>query len=276
MQRAIIGILLVGCLITIAGAEVADHPPVTQPGVDPESLYKREGTDPTFQSILDEKRIPIGKNSTEGITGSTIHVNHDILDKCETGKNPIPKNINIHTLGSSLIPRKDFDKWSRWYQEDGNTQVFRLFAGEKNVRNERPLSARIESFSGLHWKKGDWHEWEGTFTIVKPHGCSILQVKNNVNAWSVMINLSDNGEIKLNHRRHQEDKVIATNMTGKPFLLKVRDNGQDYEVFLDGKEVGKGTYDRPDGQTAFRWGMYLGENPVRHDAMIFVTGAKFK
>jgi hypothetical protein len=60
---------------------------------------------------------------------------------------------------------------------------------------------------------------------------------------------------------------------GKPFHILVRDNGKDYEVHLDGKEVGKGSYPRPAGKTNFRWGMYLGKNVVTQDAMIFVSGA---
>ncbi len=275
MKRVLLCTMMLYCLVA-AISKAEDKVPQTPPIGNAPALFTQEGTDPPFQSILDEKRIPIGKNSTEGITGSRIRVNHDVIDKCETGKNHIPKGIRIHTVGNSMIARKDFDKWSRWYQEDGNTQIFRLFAGEKNVRNDRPLSARVEAFSDLNWQKGDWHEWEGTYTIVKPGGCSIFQAKNNIDAWGVMINLSGEGDIKLNHRRHQEDKVIAKNMTGKSFLLKVRDNGQDYEVFLNGQEMGKGTFDRPEGQTAFRWGMYLGEHEIKHDAMIFVTGAKYK
>ena len=133
---------------------------------------------------------------------------------------------------------------------------------------------------GVEEERGEavdtWLLKPGTYTIVKPHGCAIFQAKNNKSHWSVMINLSDQGDIKINHRRHQEDKVIAQNMTGKSFDLKVRDNGHEYEVYLNGEKVGAGHYDRPEGHTSFRWGMYLGNNPVRHDAMIFVTGAKFK
>jgi hypothetical protein len=68
--------------------------------------------------------------------------------------------------------------------------------------------------------------------------------------------------------------VIARSMTGKSFDLKVRDNGHDYEVYLNGKQVGTGHYSRPEGHTGFRWGMY--DKTLRHDAMIFVTGAMFK
>lgn len=196
------------------------------------------------------------------------------MERSAHRRNRIPRDIKIHTLCHSVIARKDFPKWTRRYQVDGNTQVFRLFEGEHNVRNTRPDAARIESFSALKWKRGAWHEWEGTYTIIKPHGCSIFQAENNVNDWGVMINLSDDGSIKLNHRRHQRDKVIARNMTGKSFDLKVRDNGHDYEVYLNGKKVGAGHYHRPRGHTCFRWGMY--GKTLRHDALIFVTGARFK
>ncbi|MCU0784154.1 MAG: hypothetical protein MUF81_08955, partial [Verrucomicrobia bacterium] len=175
-------------------------------------------------------------------------------------------------LGNSVIPREDFKKWSRWYQEDGRTQVFRLFKGETNVRNTRANAARIEAFSNVSWKRGAWHEWSGTYTIIKPHGAAIFQAKNNIHDWSVQINMNATGDVILNHRR-AEDKVIATDMVGKPFHIRVRDNGQDYEVYLEGQKVGEGSYARPEGTTGFRWGMYVGHSEVDHDAMIFVSGA---
>jgi hypothetical protein len=248
-----------------------------KPKEDKSIFYTQTGTDPTFKSLMDEKLLPVGKNSTKGVKGSIIDVKNELVEKDIKNINPIPKDIKIHTLCNSSLQRKEFPKWTRWYQEDGNTQVFRLFTGEHNVRNTRANAARIETFSNLKFKKGDWHEWEGTYTIVKPHAAAIFQSKNNKNEWSVMINLLDDGSIKLNHRRHQEDKIIAENMTGKSFHLKIRDNGHEYEVYLNGKKVGTGHYDRPEGHSAFRWGMYVGgKTLVKHDAMIFVTGAKFK
>jgi len=67
-------------------------------------------------------------------------------------------------------------------------------------------------------------------------------------------------------------KKIAEKMIGKPFHIRVRDNGHDFEVYLDGRQIGAGSWPRPEGETGFRWGMYLGEHPVRHEAMLFVTG----
>lgn len=252
-------------------------PAITLIAAEAPQLYTQTGTDPSFQSLLEAGAFPVGKNSTGGVRGSKIDVNNKLVEKSVDAGTPIPKNISIHTLCNSLIRRKDFIKWTRWYQEDGNTQVFRLFKDERNVRNDRANAARIEAFSSLKWGKGDWHEWEGTYTIVKPHACAIFQAKNNKNDWSVMINLGDDGSITLNHRRHQDDKVIAEKMTGKSFRLKVRDNGHDYEVYFNGQKVGAGRYARPEGHTCFRWGMYVGgKTLVTHDAMILVSGATFK
>jgi hypothetical protein len=266
MMKLISLAMLGGILLSIIGAQLV--------AAEAPALFTQGGDDPSFQSLLEDGTIITGKNTTTGVKGSKIDVNNELVEKGANAKNPIPKDIAIHTLCNSVIPRKNFKQWTRWYQEDGNTQIFRLFKGEHNVRNARPDAARVESFSRLKWQRGDWHEWEGTYTIVKPHGCAIFQAKNNKNDWGVMINLSDKGDITLNHRRHQKDKVIAENMTEKSFDLKVRDNGHDYEVYLNGEKVGVGYYARPEGHTSFRWGMY--DKTLKHDALIFVTGAKFK
>ena len=238
-----------------------------------ETLYAQDGNDPTPAEILGSGKLPTGRNSSEGVTGSTIDVNNHAVEVGPNAKRGIPQDIRIHTLGNSVIPRKDFPRWSRWYQEDGNTQVFRLFKGEENVHNARELAARVEAFSDLRWTRGLWHEWSGTYTIVKPHGAAIFQAKNGgAPNWAIQINMNDNGDVILNHRR-MPDVVIAKNMTGKPFHIRVRDNGHDYEVYRDGAKVGEGSWARPEGETGFRWGMYVGAREVKHDAMVFVTGA---
>jgi len=252
-------LILLACLIT------------TQVGLS-DPLFTQKGSDPSFEELLKRKKIPEGHNSTDGVTGSKIKVENRLVESTPEAKRSFTKDIRIHTLCNSAIPRSDFDKWSRWYQEDGSTQVFRLFKGEENVRNGRENAARIEAFSDVHWQQGPWHQWSGTYTIIKPHGAAIFQSKNNENDWSVQINMNANGDVILNHRRG-EDKVIAERMTGKPFLIRVRDNGLDYEVYLNGKKVGEGSYARPKGTTGFRWGMYLGGAEVKSDAMIFVSGA---
>lgn len=256
---------------TIEPKRESNEPRVLAQAERKAKLFSQTGRDPSFTEVLKSGDLPKGENSKKGVTGSKIHVNLQLVELTPESRLPIPKPIKLHTLGNSAIGRTDFGKWSRWYQEDGSTQVFRLFQGETNVRNTRSNAARIEAFSELNWTRGTWQEWSGTYTIIKPQGAAIFQAKNNVNDWAVQINMSSKGDVMLNHRRGK-DKVIAKDMVGKPFRIRVRDNGHDYEVFLENQKVGEGFYARPKGETAFRWGMYVGKNEVENDAMIFVSG----
>jgi hypothetical protein len=234
-------------------------------------FYTQNGTDPVWENITEAEMIPIGSNSRAGITGSVLHVNHDLLNVGPYANRPIERAINIHTLGNSLIRRPDFTKWSRWYQEDGNTQIFRLFKGEYNVRNQRANSARIEAFSAHRWTKGDvWHEWTGRYTLVNPVG-AIFQIKSPGPVdWPLMITAQGTNSISINRRR-QDRRIVES---GRQFDLRIRDNGHDYEVYVNGNLEVTGSYDRQGLHSTFRWGMYIGgKTRPDHDAMLLVTGA---
>ena len=258
-----------------AAAGEAIHASIADDQVKPGKLYIQKGDDPTFEELLKRKAFPVGKTSDKGVKGSRILVNKEALMRAAKTKAEIPSDIKIHTICNSHILRKSFGNWTRWYQEDGNTQVFRMFKGEHNVRNSRPDAGRVEAYTGLSWQRSEqWHYWIGTYTIVKPHSAMIFQVKNDQNDWGVSIGMNDKGDIRLNHRRNQKDKTIARGMIGKPFQIGIRDNGHDYEVYLNGELVGKGAYDRPRGKTKFRWGMY--GKTFKNDAMLLVTGVRFE
>lgn len=243
---------------------------------DASRFYTQEGSDPPWHQVKAGGQLTIGENSTTGYTGSKITVNRKRVQVGPNAENPIPQDLRIHTLGHSFIAREDFAKWSRWYQEDGNVQIFRLFAGETNVRNSRPGAARIESFGGPQFAEGQtWYEWSGTYTIIKPIGACLLQDKNNKNDWGVMIGMNAEGDVIMNRRRG-EDVTMAKNMVGKPFHLRVLCNGRDYHVLFDHQYIGGGTWARPEGRTGFRWGMYVGKNTPKTDGMVFVTGATIR
>jgi hypothetical protein len=104
---------------TPASSKAASSTPSTSTG-----YYTKTGTDRTWAQILADKAIPINVNSTKGITSSTINVNNSVVEVGPYANREIPSAINIHTVGNSVIDRGDFAKWSRWYQEDGNTQVY--------------------------------------------------------------------------------------------------------------------------------------------------------
>lgn len=244
----------------------AQQDPITQP------LYAVQGEDPSWATILQNQQIPIGTNSVTGITGSIVDVNNEVIEKGPYALRPIETEINIHTLGNSLIARRDFHKWSRWYQEDGNTQVFRLFDGEHNVRNTRVNAARIEAFSKKKWDRGTWHEWVGTYTILKAQGCAIFQVKNNGEDWSIQLVMNNDGDIIYQPRRATAQTVLK-NMEGKSFHVRIRDDGHTSECYINEEFVGRHDWARPSGRNAFRWGMYVGGKRLSKDSLLLVTGA---
>ena len=258
--------LLLGALPLLSSVALMAAAPGTPP------LFSQTGSDPTFEALQARGKLTSERHGATGVTGSKVRVNRQLVEAMPEARRRIEPDIKLHTLLNSAVPRRDFGRWSRWYQEDGHTQVFRLFRNEVNLHGSRQLAARIEAFSEVKWDAADgaWHEWSGVVTAINPVGMN-LQVKNGENDWAVAISVTSNGDVRLNRRRG-EDKVIATNMIGKPFLLRVRDNGLSYEVFLNGSKAGDGRFPRPAGKTSFRWGMYVGANEVRHDAMIFFSG----
>jgi hypothetical protein len=233
--------------------------------------------------------------------GSRVRIHHDALE-VQTGQTaPIPKNIGIHTQNSGGISRKDFGKWTRWYQEDGNTQIFRLFKGEQNIRDGTVANGspgRIEAYThNLTITSGTWHEWQGTYTIIDPIGANIFQLfhdgkdpSGKALLWAFHIRMNDKGDIYFARRRPiqgLEDRItLAENMTGKSLSIKVRGNGEQYEVYqknpLDSvwKPVTTGSYHKAeDNKVSFRWGMYCGSKKgesVPKDALMFVSGVTFR
>ena len=261
-----------------------------------EPLYTQEGTDPSFAAIQERSGGKPGERFNRGgALGSPIHVNHDLLEKQVGKAGPIPKDIGLHTEFSGGINRKDFGQWTRWYQEDGNTQVFRLFKGEQNVRSgtgQEGSPGRVEAFSkSITVAPGTWHEWEAVYTVIKPVGGCIFQLFHDGSLWPCHIDMSAKGDITFLRRRPvpgmERRIVMAENMAGKSLSIKVRANGADYEIYQKEpltpgpwKLVTKGSYTKAkDNQISFRWGMYCGSKKgltVPNDALLFVTGATIR
>lgn len=242
-----------------------------------QNLYvEKGGPNPLFSEL----GMVRGQTCTSTLfDGSTIDVNNTGVEAGLYMGQSLSKDIKLHTLCNSSIAPTSFKFYKRWYQVDGNTQIFRLFKDEENTRNDRLLAARIEAFSAINWKFGDgWYEWTGRYTISEKGGQGfILQVKNNIDDWAVALGLSSDGTLTINHRRHQDDKVIAENLNGKSFDIRVIDNGRDYKVYLNNSLVGEGYLDRSAADPcSFRWGMYFGASAVTEDRMIFTSNVNCK
>jgi len=275
----------------------ANAPAQPVPAIAAESFYTQEGSDPSFATLLAQGVIKPGEAFSKGpVLGARIKVNRELLEK-QVGKiEPIPKDIGLHTeVCGDSIRRKDFDKWTRWYQEDRNVQVFRLFKGEQNVRGGTGQAAspgRIEAFlKSLIVAPGTWREWEGTYTVIKPVGACIFQLMHEGSLWPMHIDMTAEGEIHFLRRRAapglEREISLAKDMVGKSISIKVRANGEAYEVYqkaplADGpwKLVTKGTGPKAkDNKIQFRWGMYCGSKKgqsVPNDALLFVTGVTIR
>ncbi len=262
-----------------------------------EPLFTCEGTDPSFAAVQESSGGKPGERFNRcGALGSRIQVNHELLEQQVGKTGPIPKGIGLHTEFSGGISRKDFGKWTRWYQEDGNFQVFRLFKGEQNVRGGSDTNGspgRVEAYSkSITVAPGTWREWEGTYTIIKPIGACIFQLMHEGGQlWPFHIELSGKGDISLLRRRPapgmEREIVMSQNMVGKSLSLKVRANGADYAVYQkapldtgDWKLVTQGNFTpAKDNKISFRWGLYCGSKKgqtVPTDALLFVSGVTIR
>lgn len=255
-----------------------------------EQLYSVGGQDKTWQQLLVSNDLnPLGTFTTHGSLGATVNINNPLIETGVYGNNPIAakeRGMRLHTLGHAALDSKEFANWSRWYQEDGNTQIFRIFKGEVNTSNKRKNAARVETFIPTQrWfpEQGVVREFGARFTVLKsggcvaPHYCSIFQAKgNNVDHWSVMLRVDSQGALWFYPRENlAKRQLISKNAIGRPFDMKVLDDGLDYEMFIDGQSVGAGQWQRAK-QIGFRWGVYVGRSEVPDDIIVLVTGASMK
>lgn len=238
------------------------------------------GVNPAFEDIRDD--------ISNGYSGTVINVSNALVEGGLYGQFGIQDDLKIHTLASSVVSENAFGNWDRWYQEDGATQIFRLFPDEENVRNSRALAARIEAFdanTGWNVSDGEWNDWVARYTIIKPINAAIFQAKDqDVEAWSVHLGMTSEGEVFVQHRTplpgQESRETLIPNAIGQPFDVRVRDNGLDYEVYLNDQvqPFTAGRFvrnDEPgdDSNTRFRWGIYVGAKEVLSEALIFVSHA---
>jgi hypothetical protein len=245
-----------------------------------QTLYTQTGTDKLWANIIRDREIPIGVNSETGIKGSKIDVRNDLVEGGLYASYGIVQEIAIHTVGNGTVNREDFPKWTRWYQEDGKTQVFRLNIGEYNTRNDREGAPRIEAESKLTWEHSEnkWHEWVARITVVKAQEVNLFQIFADPEGGRgatglMMIGLKANGDIYWNKRDGMTYRTITTKMQGKSIDIKVRDNGLKYELFVNGVLFETQNTPTRVSKSHFRWGMYSHDN-MTGDALVFFSHAQ--
>jgi len=267
-----------------------------------DKIYTESGETPTWESLIESGKVVPGKAPSSRTTfkGSRINVNNSWLKSKMGNIRSTVQPERIHTHVDSTVKPDEFRDYTRWYQEDKNTQVFRLFGSEQSVRGLNNIKAgRIEAVKQYKISTpGESVEWEGTYTIIKPMSANIFQLLTEKNPetgkgglWAMHIVMNPDGDIYFKHRWAPSGEparvMILEDAIGKPVRIKVRYNGTDYEVFrkihgtdVDFVPVAKGKYAPSYGNRGnFRWGMYAGSvlgTEISNDAMIFVTGIEMR
>ncbi len=223
------------------------------------------------------------------VLGSVINVNNAATETGLYGNRPISVGTQrIHVCCNTSVLASNFGNFTRWYQTDGNTQVFRLFVNDENTASTRVGAARCEAFTQDGWTRADGrtYEWTGRYTVARrQQGFAIFQVMNSDNEWAVQLNLTSTGSLLVNNRRNLADVTVKNpdgsnkDFDGEGFDVRVLDDGHTYKVWIDGVLYSENYYDRPTGTTTFRWGKYLGNNILTAPSdysVILVSGAQVK
>lgn len=203
--------------------------------------------------------------------------------------------IQVHNpLITNGIPGKS----SRWYQKDGNTQIFRVFPGDRNTVGSRKGAARSEAFvdaSNLTTVFDDElaTTFSGEFQVVQHNRnreTMIFQSKGSGDdksgeadlerpAWGVALFAEKDGDIVIKRREAIGKPIDTGKNVGEAFDLKVVDTGNKYFVTIDGERKATGEWNRGDTPTVARWGAYVqgGEDgvlPEGNAQIVHVSGAR--
>lgn len=221
------------------------------------------------------------------VPGSVINVNNAATEVGLYGNRPISVGgQRIHVCCNTSTT--NLDDFTRWFQTDGNTQVFRLFVNDQNTASDRAGAARCEAFMDGGWDYSDFvtYEWTGRYTIARrQQGYAIFQLFNLDNEWAMQLSMTGDGGLLVNNRRNASDVIITNpdgstkDFDGKGFDVRVIDDGLNYKCWIDGVLVADNFYDRPTGISRFRWGKYMGEaflTSPSTNSVILVSGAQVK
>lgn len=197
----------------------------------------------------------------------------------------IVNNIQIHVPVHSSVGRGSFDCMTRWYQECSNTQIFRMFPNEDNMRSSRRNAPRVEAFGNTSWKKSSntcWYQWSGLYTFVKARHGAVFQIKHSATYWSMQLVLAErsDGTLDLLYNKLRDSdarQTLVRDVQGRSCHVRVLDDGSRHKVFINEQlAVENEMSDRGDGANRFRWGLYSPGEPMDRDILIFVTGAQVK
>lgn len=264
---------------TVLGLAPAQSPYYTDTG---------SPANPPWSQILPS--LNVASNDPGPVNGSVINVMNSLAEVGLYGnRTRSVGSQRIHVCCNSSTT--NLTGFTRWYQQDGNTEVFRLFVNDENTSSSRANAARCESFTLDRWLLPDnvTYEWTGHYTIARrQQSYAIFQVKNDEDDWAVALNMSSSGTLVVNNRRNASDVTVrnpdgtAKDFDGLGFDARIQDDGRRYKVWIDGELLADNYFDRTNvagNENNFRWGKYMGDNKLvapSDVSVIMVSGAQVR
>lgn len=274
-------------------------------GSDPSWSTVRSGVARTTSSAAESRLIRDVRSGAIDTRGTRVSVRNSTFEQTSTGRRSVISDSQLrwHNPFGNAFSTPTF---SRWYQKDGNTQVFRIFPGDENLVGMRVGAGRIEAFVDNPLTTVDTDGKTVTFSArfhVARHNSSrevlIYQskgrdVNNNyrndggrkVPAWAVALFVERDGDIVLIERRDSRQGLFNVRRdtgfnVGQSFNLRVVDDGFRYRASINGKLTASGTWERGTTPTVQRWGAYVqgGTNGIltgrnSNPFVLYVSGAR--
>lgn len=236
-------------------------------------------------------------NGTINTKGTQVEVPNSILEVGEIGSRMVMADDDMRWHNPLTSQTRNPDESTRWYQKEGNTQVFRVFPGDQNWQSSRSGAGRSEAFAPNLGIRRDDNE-EMTFSAryhVAAHNGSrdvkIFQSKATAAggfdpAWGVSLHVTAAGNIDIIKRGitwAQNERISTGKSVGQSFDLLVTDDGLNYRVFIDNVEMASGIWDRENLLSVCRWGAYVQggsegilTGSVNNPQIVYVSGARVK
>lgn len=234
-------------------------------------------------------------NGTIDTRGTYINVPNSTIEKTSTGTRSVMSNslMKWHNPLNSLAT--DPNESTRWYQKDGNTQVFRVLPGDENWQSTRAGAARSEAYApslGIRRDDNKVMTFSARYHVAAHNGgkdVKIFQSKATASggfdpAWGVALHVTAAGDIDIIKRgiTWSENERISTGYTvGQSFNVRITDDGYNYKVFINNSLKASGTWDRGNLLSVCRWGAYVQggssgilSGSVNNPEIVYISGAR--
>lgn len=287
-------------------ANVEDVSSVNEMDIRLKSAPSYKGWNPTWNNLIgdhpratnDAEQIELRNkvaNGTIDTRGTYVDVPNSVVEKTGTGTRSVMSNslLRWHNPLNSQVT--DPNESTRWYQKDGNTQVFRVFPGDENWQSTRVGAARSEAFAsslGIRRDDNKVMTFSARYRVAAHNGAKdvkIFQSKATAAngfdpAWGVALHVTAAGDIDIIKRGitwSQNERISTGYRVGQSFNVRVTDDGYNYKVFINNVLKASGTWDRGNLLSVCRWGAYVqggsdGILPgsVSNPEIVYISGAR--